>query len=251
LSEARAAFASLDDDCTTALVDVSLGEVAFVRGDIGEARERFGRAASLGAAAGFRSSLVLRSRLVWLTCCDQDVEAALDLGQALAVESASLFSPIIHAHSAFALGCAQSLAGLNAEAVDQLSTALTIYERFGVAREAALCHTELGYVTSRQGAAAIAARHHAEALRKALGLNAPLDVVPAAIGLATHHADDGDAATGAALLRFVDAEAARIGHRLSRRERSRYGRVAALLGPPPSDQEPTPLLSRRDLLSLT
>jgi hypothetical protein len=255
LVRARAAFTRIGDIGTAALVDVSLGEVAFVLGDIGAARRHFGRAAELGRTAGFQASMVLRSRLVWLTCCDNDVETALELGQALVHDSKAVFNPVIRAHSVFALGCAESLAGLDIDAAHDLGTALSIYRRFGVVREAALCETELGYVVARQGLGALSLEHHQGALAKALDRRAMFEITRAAVGLASSHVDHGDPCTAARLIGFVEAKLPVSVQQLSVRDRERLDGVnekLALLGEPAASERMHGAgLSRHDLVALT
>jgi hypothetical protein len=191
-----------------------------------------------------------------LTCCDDDVDVALDLGHAIAVDSKALFNPVIHAHSTFALGCAEALAGLDAEAAADLTTALSIYTRFGVVREGALCQTELGYVMGRQGVAGESMRHHRGAVAKALGLRVMLEIVPAAIGLATAHLSHGDPVVGGKLVGFVDARLGALGHQLSVRDRHRLDGatekvIARLRDGGSAERNEGATMSRVDLHALT
>ena len=115
--------------------------------------------------------------------------------------------------------------------------------------------TELGYVRGRQGAAAESLRQHKGALAKAIGLRSTLDIVRAAIGLATAHAADGDGVISGHLVGYVDAKLLTLGHTLSVRDRKRLDgvedRVFELLGGGTAANWSTGAdMSRTDLLAL-
>jgi predicted ATPase/DNA-binding SARP family transcriptional activator/tetratricopeptide (TPR) repeat protein len=198
------AFRMLDDDGTAALFEVSFSEVAELRGDIAGATSAMAVALAVGSKAGFRSSTILRAVLCWLSGRNGQVGRALELGREVVELAREPFNPVIRAQALFALGVAETLAGLTDESAEHLGEALEIHRRVGMTREAAMDHRHLGHLRHLQGDVADAIEHHRQAVLLAMQVGLPWTVVLTARSLAAALVDD-DAALAAQLLGNTEA----------------------------------------------
>ncbi|HSB88361.1 MAG TPA: hypothetical protein VLD86_18740, partial [Ilumatobacteraceae bacterium] len=178
------ALRDLGDDGTACLFEVSFSEVAELRGDIAVATDAMAQALTLGTAAGFRSAIVLRAVLCWLTGRSGEVQRALELGREVVTLAHQPFNPVIRGQALFALGVAETLAGLHEEAASHLDEALQIHQQVGMVRETAMDHRHLGSLLHLRGDAAAATRHHAQAIRLAVDVGLPWTVMLAARSMA-------------------------------------------------------------------
>src|SRR6185369_12347615 len=137
-------FRRLGDEATAGLFEISFSEVAELRGEIGEATTAMARALAVDTECGFRSSTVLRAVLCWLAGRNGETERALELGQEVVALAHQPFNPVIRAQALFALGVAETLAGLTDPAAEHLGEALHIHEQVGMVREAAMDHRHIG-----------------------------------------------------------------------------------------------------------
>jgi len=212
------ALRSCGDAGTAALFDISWSEVAELLGDLDGAASRMERAHALVAAVGFRSATILRSVLCWLTARTGDLERAVALGREAVAEAHRPFNPVIRAQALFALGVAEGLAGDLLSARTHLSEALTIHERVGMVREAAMDHRHLGYTANDLGEPSLAFEHHVAGLRGAVGVGLPWTVMLIARGLAECLIELDQAELACTMLGAADGLGLRHGYPLARDE---------------------------------
>jgi predicted ATPase len=74
-------FRELGDKTTAGLFEISLSEVAELRGDIAEATSAMAAALEVTTECGFRSSTILRAVLCWLAGRNGETQRALELGR--------------------------------------------------------------------------------------------------------------------------------------------------------------------------
>lgn len=184
LREAIRQLRELGDEGTAALLSVSYSEVAELAGDIEGATVAMAAAMAHGEAARFRSAIVLRSVLCWLTGRNGELDRSLALGRELVELARPPFNAVIRAQAVFALGAAESLAGLTDEAAEHLREALTIHERVGMVREAAMDHRHLGIVRRQQGDTDAAIIHLRRSVELAAEAGLPWTVMLCARSLA-------------------------------------------------------------------
>ncbi|MDP9463500.1 MAG: hypothetical protein M3P52_02655, partial [Actinomycetota bacterium] len=177
LSAAIDAFGRLGDDGTAALFEVSLSEVAELRGDIAGAASAMATALAVGSEAGFRSSTILRAVLCWLTGRNGEIQQALDLGREAVALAHQPFNPVIRAQALFALGVAETLADLPDSAGEHLGEALHIHQRVGMMRETAMDHRHIGHLRLRLGDDDVAIEHHRRAVKLAVEVGLPWTVI--------------------------------------------------------------------------
>jgi predicted ATPase/DNA-binding SARP family transcriptional activator len=174
------AFSRLGDEATAGLFEISFSEVAELRGEIGEATTAMARALVVDTECGFRSSTVLRAVLCWLAGRNGETERALDLGREVVALAHQPFNPVIRAQALFALGVAETLAGLTDPAAEHLGEALHIHEQVGMVREAAMDHRHIGELCQMQGRSSEARDHHRRAVELAVQVGLPWTVMLAA-----------------------------------------------------------------------
>ena len=190
LHGAIAAFRALGDEGTAALFEISLSEVAELRGDIGAATTAMATALSVGSDAGFRSSTVLRAVLCWLTGRNGEIERSLQLGREVVALAHQPFNPVIRAQALFALGVAEERADLPGPADEHLSEALLIHQQVGMTRETAMDHRHLGQLRRAGGDRAAATEHYRRAIELAVEVGLPWTVMLAARSTAELLVDD-------------------------------------------------------------
>jgi len=190
LREAIHGFRRLGDEATAGLFEISLSEVAELRGEISEATEAMARALAVESECGFRSSTILRAVLCWLAGRNGEGQRALDLGREVVALAHKPFNPVVRAQALFALGVAESIAELPEAAAEHLQEALRIHEQVGMVREAAMDHRHLGELLHRQGDSAAALVHHRRALQLAVQVGLPWTVMLAARSMARTIVDD-------------------------------------------------------------
>jgi len=177
-------FRKLGDEATAGLFEISFSEVAELRGEIGEATTAMARALAVDSECGFRSSTVLRAVLCWLAGRNGETELALELGQEVVALAHKPFNPVIRAQALFALGVAETLAGLTDPAAEHLGEALRIHEQVGMVREAAMDHRHIGELCQMQGQSSEALDHHRRALQLAVQVGLPWTVMLTARSMA-------------------------------------------------------------------
>jgi tetratricopeptide (TPR) repeat protein len=180
LRTAIAELQAIGDEGTAALFQISLSEVAELRGDIPTATSAMSVALAVGSNAGFRSANVLHAVLCWLCGRNGEVDRALALG-AEAVELARRpFNPVIRAQALFALGVAEVLAGMHQAADTHLLEALATHEQVGMKRETAMDHRHIGHLRHELGDTEAALRHLGRAVELAVQVGLPWTVILAA-----------------------------------------------------------------------
>jgi len=177
-------FRRLGDEATAGLFEISFSEVAELRGEIGEATTAMARALAVDTECGFRSSTVLRAVLCWLAGRNGETERALELGQEVVALAHKPFNPVIRAQALFALGVAETLAGLTDPAAEHLGEALRIHEQVGMVREAAMDHRHIGELCHMQRESSEALDHHRRALQLAVQVGLPWTVMLTARSMA-------------------------------------------------------------------
>jgi tetratricopeptide (TPR) repeat protein len=205
------ALRQLGDDGTACLLEVSYSEVAELRGDIAGATDAMAEALTLGSAAGFRSATVLRAVLCWLTGRNSEIERALELGREVVTLARQPFNPVIRGQALFALGVAETLAGLLDEAEEHLGEALQIHQQVGMIRETAMDHRHIGQLLHLRGQYAPASTHHARAVKLAVDVGLPWTVMLAARSMAATIVDD-DPALACRLLGNTEAVSELFGY---------------------------------------
>src|SRR3954469_369619 len=178
------AFTGLGDEATAGLFEISFCEVAELRGGIAEATAAMGRALAVDKECGFRSSTVLCAALWCLPGPNAETQRSLDLGREVVALAHEPFNPVIRAQALFALGVAETRAGLAEPAADHLDEALRIHERVGMVREAAMDHRHIGELRHIQGDSGQALAHHRKAVELAVQVGLPWTVMLAARSMA-------------------------------------------------------------------
>ncbi|HEX2782510.1 MAG TPA: hypothetical protein VHN36_02920, partial [Ilumatobacteraceae bacterium] len=184
LRRAIDAFRKLGDDGTAALFEISFSEVAELRGDMSGAAAAMEQALDVGTEAGFRSSTVLRAVLCWLTGRNGEIERAVELGREVVALAHQPFNPVIRAQALFALGVAETHAGLHADAAVHLGEALVVHQQVGMVRETAMDHRHLGHLRRQLGDVDEAITHQRRAVELAVEVGLPWTVMLAARSLA-------------------------------------------------------------------
>jgi predicted ATPase/DNA-binding SARP family transcriptional activator len=172
------------DQCTAALFEISLSEVAELRGDIAGATSAMASAVDFTTESGFRSATVLRAVLCWLTGRNGERDRSLSLGQEVVALAHQPFNPVIRAQALFALGAAETWAGMPVDAAEHLGEALAIHQRVGMQRETAMDHRHLGILHSRLGEPDAAVQHLRQAIQIAVDVGLPWTVMLAARSMA-------------------------------------------------------------------
>ncbi|HZX53817.1 MAG TPA: tetratricopeptide repeat protein, partial [Ilumatobacteraceae bacterium] len=184
LRDAIDAFTQLGDEATAGLFEISFCEVVELRGGIAEATIAMTRALAVDTDCGFRSSTVLCAALCWLAGRNGETERALNLGREVVAEAHQPFNPVIRAQALFALGVAETRAGLAEPAAEHLGEALRIHEHVGMVREAAMDHRHIGELRHMQGNSDEALSHHRRAVALAVQVGLPWTVILAARSMA-------------------------------------------------------------------
>jgi tetratricopeptide (TPR) repeat protein len=177
LRSAISALRRLGDDRTAALFEISFSEVAELRGDMADATAAMATALDAGTGAGFRSTTILRAVLCWLCGRNGEVERALELGREVVALAHAPFNPVIRAQALFALGVAETLAGLPDDAGEHLGEALRIHERVGMTRETAMDHRHIGHLRLALGDIDGAIEHHRRGVELAVRVGLPWTVM--------------------------------------------------------------------------
>jgi hypothetical protein len=113
-----------------------------------------------------------------------ETQRALELGREVVALAHQPFNPVVRAQALFALGVAETLAGLPAEAVEHLGEALTIHQQVGMVRETAMDHRHIGHVRHMLGDSEDAMEQHRRAIRLAVQVGLPWTVMLAARSMA-------------------------------------------------------------------
>jgi tetratricopeptide (TPR) repeat protein len=190
LRQAIDAFRKLGDEGTAALFEISFSEAAELRGDISGATSAMAQALAVGAEAGFRSSTILRAVLCWLAGRNGEVERAVELGREVVALAHQPFNPVIRAQALFALGVAETLAGMTDEAAEHLGEALMIHQQVGMIRETAMDHRHIGHLCQSLGDIEAATAHHRRAVELAVEVGLPWTVMLTARSMAATIVDD-------------------------------------------------------------
>jgi predicted ATPase/DNA-binding SARP family transcriptional activator len=178
------AMRKLGDETTAALFEIECSEVAELHGDIAGATSAMAAALEINADNGFMSATVLRAVLCWLTGRNNENERSLSLGQEVVALAHKPFNPVIRAQALFALGAAETWAGMPAAAAEHLGEALMIHQRVGMQRETAMDHRHIGILHSRLGEFDEAAEHLRQAIQLAVDVGLPWTVMLSARSMA-------------------------------------------------------------------
>jgi predicted ATPase/DNA-binding SARP family transcriptional activator len=177
-------FRKLGDEATAGLFEISFSEVAELRGDIAAATSAMAAALEVDTECGFRSSTILRAVLCWLAGRNGEIQRALKLGREVVALAHQPFNPVVRAQALFALGVAETEAGLPAQAAEHLGEALQIHQRVGMVRETAMDHRHIGHLRHLLGDPEDALRHHRRAIELAVQVGLPWTVMLATRSMA-------------------------------------------------------------------